>query len=202
MVELVFYFISKFKKNLYIIFSLFFSFLIGTLLLKFNLNILPLGLHTAFFGIIFFGIGYLSKCFVNSLILKKSQIHIYIVFIGIILQILLTFYFSGSIQKTTFFYIPIAFVGILSYLLLSIMIKENQLLEFFGKNSLVILAFQEQSYRAIIYMFSKITSIEVETIRNNIIYCIIITILTLTVIFPIIKLYNKYIRTLINKIVN
>ena len=69
------------------------------------MNILPLGLHTAFFGIIFFGIGYLTKKHVNLFADHRGSIRLFaFIIIVIILQVASTFLYSSSIDKTTIFY--------------------------------------------------------------------------------------------------
>ena len=109
-------------------------------------------------------------------------------------------YYSSSISETQLPYILIATIGILLYLTLSIKIKQNRLIEYLGKNSLVIFAFQEPVYRAVIFIFSKILNMEVELLRTNIWYSFIITCFSILIIVPAIYLYNKFIRQHINNI--
>lgn len=91
-------------------------------------------------------------------------------------------------------------MGILLYLTLSIRIKQNKLIEFIGKNSLVIFAFQEPVYRAVIFVFSKILNLEIEFLRGNIFYSIIIACVSILIIVPAILIYNKHIRQRINNL--
>ncbi len=200
-VEIIFYFISKIKSKTVVISILIISFMIGTLLLHFQLNILPLGLHTAFFGIIFYGTGYLLKNKIKHQYFHNKIFQWIIILILFIIQLLCLGKFYGTIEKTTITYIVLAFTGIYLYLFLSKKIKTSKLIEFLGKNSLVILAFQEQIYRAVIYIFSKIVNINQNFLRHDVLFCILITTVTLSTITPFIFLYNKYSKTLINKLI-
>ena len=183
-----------------IVSMLLFSFTLGTVILDNGFNVLPLGLHTALFAIPFFGIGYMSKNIPNSII-NSSLYNRVLLMIGCFsVQLICLGYYSGSIEKSTLAYIPLALVGVTLYFVLSIQINKNGILEFLGMNSLVILAFQEQSYRAVIYFFSKLLTVDVELIRNNIFFCITISIFTILIILPIIYFYNKYIKPNISKL--
>lgn len=95
---------------------------------------------------------------------------------------------------------PIAFIGILLYMVLSIEIQHNPIMEYLGKNSLVIFAFQEPVYRAVIFILNKVLNQEIEYLRNNIVYSIIITGITIFIIVPLIYLYNQFIRPRINRL--
>lgn len=108
--------------------------------------------------------------------------------------------FYSTILKSPIYYIPIALFGISFYLLISFLIKNNKALVFIGKNSLIILAFQGPVYRLVIKFFSIILKITVDDIRYNIMYNIVITVISLIIIMPIINLYNSYVRNRINKL--
>lgn len=97
-------------------------------------------------------------------------------------------------------YVPIALIGIFLYWQLSILIKKNRVIEFLGVNSLVIFAFQEPVYRAIIFIVSKLTHTEIENIRLSFLLCIVTSILTIITILPAIHIWNKKIMPIIKKI--
>lgn len=102
--------------------------------------------------------------------------------------------------KNAYLYVPIALIGIFLYWQLSILIKKNRVIEFLGVNSLVIFAFQEPVYRAIIFIVSKLTHIEIESIRLSFLLCIVTSILTIITILPAIHIWNKKIMPIIKKI--
>lgn len=79
-------------------------------------------------------------------------------------------------------------------------IRSNKILEFLGINSLIIFAFQEPVYRAVIFIYSKLLDNDMETLRNNFIWCIVIAITSIITIFPIIYCYNKWINPLFKRI--
>ena len=79
------------------------------------------------------------------------------------------------------------------------LIKKNRVIEFLGVNSLVIFAFQEPVYRAIIFIVSKLTHIEIESIRLSFLLCIVTSILTIITILPAIHIWNKKIMPIIKK---
>jgi peptidoglycan/LPS O-acetylase OafA/YrhL len=93
-----------------------------------------------------------------------------------------------------------AFLTIIMVFSLSMLLSQNKILEFLGKNSLVIFAFQEPTYRAVIYVFSKILNSDVEIVRNNIYYSFAIYITTILIIIPAIAIYNNKINPLLKKI--
>lgn len=196
--EILFYPISKFKNTISLITALIFIFIIGTILYRNNINNLPFGLHTAFFAIIFYGIGYLSK---NSPSMICSSKNYALIILGcFIIQILCLGHYSSTIQESTFPYIFLALLGIFLYLSLSIWMNHNKILEFIGKNSIVIFALHQPIYRVIIFFTSKLCNQDIEYIRNNILYSLIITIITISTNVPFIILYNKYMKKIFNKI--
>ena len=198
-VELMFWAISKCKDSWGVAGLLLICFVLATLIRANNLNILPWGIHTALFAVTFYGIGFFSKEHVQQLSTRSGLTAKIFLLIGCFgVQLLCIGKYSSNIGNTTLPYIPLALCGIAVYLIISIFIRSNRLLAFLGKNSIVILAFQEQTYRALIYVVSKMLSIDTEVIRTNIFYCLVITVFTLAVIYPLIYLYNKFARKYLN----
>lgn len=194
-VEMIFWMISKAKDVTAIAALLILCYVAGAIINVNQLNFLPWGLHTALFAVVFYGIGFLSKKSVTDLSTTSSlPSKILLIISCLSLQLFCIGKYSSIIEKSPLYYIPLALCGIALYLTLSILLKSNKVLEYLGKNSIVILAFQEQTYRATIFGISKILSIDSEVIRNNFLYCIIISILSLVIIWPFIILYNKFVR--------
>lgn len=196
--ELLFYPISRINSKIAIISLLIISFTVGTILKMNNINYLPFGLHTAFFALIFYGIGYMSKEIPTIICNTKRLLNIIFIVACLSVQLLCIHDYYANINTCNLPYIPLAIIGIMLYLTLSIEIKNNKILEYIGKNSLVIFAFQEPVYRAVIYICSKILTIETEYVRNNLLLCIMVTAITITITIPGISFYNKYIRKKIN----
>ena len=154
-------------------------------------------------GIIFYGIGHITKNKIKTSHNSKIPIVISIFICGM-LQIAL-YPFTGAdlatlYLKNAYLYVPIALIGIFLYWQLSILIKKNRVIEFLGVNSLVIFAFQEPVYRAIIFIVSKLTHTEIENIRLSFLLCIVTSILTIITILPAIHIWNKKIMPIIKKI--
>lgn len=198
--EMLFYPIGRIKNKIGIISFLLLFYIVGTMLKMNNIDYLPLGLHTAFFATIFYGLGYLSKQIPKYISDTKSGYQWLLIIVCFCIQLLCNKDYSSKINEFPFPYFLIATIGILLYLTLSIRIKKNKLIEFIGKNSLVIFAFQEPVYRAVIFAFSKILNLEVESLRGNIFYSIIIACVSILIIVPAILIYNKHIRQRINNL--
>lgn len=197
---MLFYPIGKIQNKTGIVGFLLLSFVIGTLFKINEINYLPFGLHTAFFAVVFYGIGYLSKQ-LPEYMSKTPQDYLWLIIASCLcIQILSTGQYASSISKCNLPYIPLALAGVLLYLTLAIRIRHNKQIEYLGRNSLVIFALQEPTYRAIIFLFSKISGMEVELIRQNLFLSIAITGVSIGIITPIAYLYNKYVRAKINSL--
>lgn len=198
--EMLFYPIGRIKNKIGIIAFLLLFYIVGTVLKINHIDYLPFGLHTAFFATIFYGFGYLSKQIPRYINETKLSYQYLLIITCFCIQLLCNKDYSSKISVFPFPYFLIASIGIFLYLTLSIRIKQNKLIEFIGKNSLVIFAFQEPVYRAVIFVFSRILNLEVEILRGNIFYAIVITFVSILIIVPAILIYNKYIRQKINSI--
>ena len=198
--EVLFYPLGKTNNKISIISLLLLSFVIGTILRIQGINYLPFGLHTAFFAILFYGMGYLSKNVPKYLSETPAHYQWILILSCFCIQILCIGNYSSKISQCTLPYLPLASVGILLYLMLSIKIKRNKAIEYLGRNSLIIFAFQEPVYRAIIFIFSKALNQEVEILRGNLLYSLAITCVSILIIIPAIIIYNKFIRQKINNL--
>ncbi|MGY3213782.1 acyltransferase family protein [Mucilaginibacter sp. HD30] len=194
-VQLLFYFVAKLKNAIAIIFVLVLFFIAGSLIHDYKLNILPFGLHTAMFGIVFYGIGYFCKgkplsSFLNSTLPQK----LLIIFACFAIQLYCLGRYQGTMEAANFPFIFLALFGISLYLTIAGQIGQNKVIEYIGKNSLVILAMQEQSYRALIFVVSKGAGMDVNDVRRNIILCLLISMLTIALSIPVIYIFNRYIK--------
>jgi fucose 4-O-acetylase-like acetyltransferase len=183
--------------------SLIVLYLIGLFLVKTSITGFPWGGNIALFACLFYGMGHLLK---NKIEQAKKYLSVYhyciIITVCGILQIFTLNYthldFADLIISD--FSVPIAILGITLYLSLSLALKKNKLLEFLGVNSLVLFAFQEPVYRAVISICVKITEQDVVSIRTNLFLCILITIITIVLIIPLIFIYNRFVAPQIKKI--
>lgn len=174
--------------------------IIGYFLLKANI-ILPFGINIALLAIPFYSIGYLSKEYIekwkSSNLISQIIPLIFLFFIQFFL-----FKYSGldlalSYIRNIITYIPMALSAILFYLIISFLINKNFILEWIGKNTLIILAFHGYVYKVILWAMSFLTTKSIQAIRSDYIICIITTILTILILIPVIKLYNQKITPLI-----
>ena len=72
-------------------------------------------------------------------------------------------------------YIPISMLGVTLYWGIASTISHNKILEYLGVNSLVIFAFQEPVYRAVIFIVSKIIGWPVQEVRCDLLLCLFIS---------------------------
>ena len=176
--------------------------IVGSLLLQNNIAFLPFGLSNAMFFISYYTLGYLSK---DKLLILESSKKMYLlvsVFIFTTFQILWIHFnfnllsFMNDYGKDAIF----ALFTISMVASLSILLSKNTILEYLGRNSLVIFAFQEPVYRAVIYIYAKILKTNVELVRINIIYSVMIFLTTIIIILPAIWIYKNRIEGYLKRI--
>lgn len=97
-------------------------------------------------------------------------------------------------------YIPISMLGVTLYWGIASTISHNKIIEYLGVNSLVIFAFQEPVYRAVIFIASKIVGWPVQEVRCDLLLCLFISVCSILVIVPMIVCWNKWARPLIKRI--
>lgn len=201
-IEIIYWFISKIKSWSIII------------LLVLGLNIfamstykwiggLPFGICPAMIAVCFYSFGNLIR--IHNLSFKISIIQkITLIFILFITQYALLPVTGARIAGYKFvhpeLYILISCIGIIVWYLVAQLIKKNIILEFLGRNSLVLFAFQEPVYRVVIYAGSFLLNIEIAAFRNNILCCLGATVVTIILITPLIYGYNRWINPLLKRI--
>lgn len=202
-IEIIGYSLKYIQHKFLQIFLSIIIYCIGIILIKNNIVWLPWGINAALCGFIYYSCGFCSKNILHS-IFDRKYLNVVLITLCIVLQ---TFLFpfpsadlaSGKISNYIL-YIPISIIGITLFLSFSCLIKRNKVLEYLGINSLVIFAFQEPVYRAVIFFFSKFLNTEVEMIRKSVVYCILMTIVSILIIVPLIYSYNKWMNPLLRKI--
>jgi fucose 4-O-acetylase-like acetyltransferase len=202
--ESLYFFINHINSKWRKLCTCFACYIVGCILIEQNITWLPWGINAALIACIFYGFGnYFRKEIFRFEKLPRFYYLLIILICGS-LQILLLQFTKADLAELKipnyYLYIPIALIGIIVYLSLSLTLKKNKLLEFIGIISLIIFAFQAPIYRIIIYITSNIFGWEIEFVRNNILICILITIISISLIVPIAFLYNRYIKPVIDKI--
>ena len=200
--EIFFYFIIKIPKKI-----LLFIFPIGIIGSHFIRFSMPFCISYLFPTSVFFVAGYIIKSKLNevnelfSSESKRKKIYIFTVILFIIL--LFTFRFNGmvSVQKLEYgsillFYFN-AFTGSILTMFISMIIKFNKLLIYFGKNSIIILCFHFYFTR---HLFPYIIYyIGLGDFLYNPIVEILLTVITMAIMVPIIYLSNKYLFFIFGK---
>lgn len=164
---------------------------------------LPFGLCTAGMNLIFFEMGYTIRNYNNGIFpfsLSNRWKWLVILLCSITLFLLhqphttVNTSISPDYNITYIMTVKIikALAGITLFSILAYWMNKNKILSFLGINSLVIFAFQEQCYRALIFLYSKVSHLSVENLRMDYFWCLIISITTILCICPLIWLWNKY----------
>lgn len=204
--EMLYWFVSKCSKRIYLIGVLICFYIIG-LVLKDNAPWLPWGLCSAFIGIVFYGIGDISKLIVlsNKVFFGggKSPLK-YLIFAFILVIQLAALPWTGADLASlkvgnVWLYIPISMLGVTLYWGIASTISHNKIIEYLGVNSLVIFAFQEPVYRAVIFIASKIVGWSVQEIRYDLLLCLFISVCSILVIVPMIVCWNKWAQPFIKR---
>lgn len=164
----------------------------GIWLIKYDMQHLPFCLNQAFIAVLFFGIGNLWKD-------KWMSLPRIIYYTGLVIA--LGFVIAGwpftrfdleSLRVMPFYsYLTDAFIGIGLLLCISRALKRICFINYIGKNSLVIFALHAPVVRGLVYLTSKLLHCNVEYLRMNIGYCIMVTLGVLVLMWPVAEIYNR-----------
>lgn len=202
--ELIYWFIAKIKDKRILIGILAITHICGIIFREW-IGRLPFGLCASMIGILFYGVGHLLRkhLLTRNFINKKYKLVICI-FCFAILQYLCFPYTGADLAGLKISYPPlyalIAFLGFGLYYMVSCLIGNSKWLEFLGANSLVIFALQEPVYRIVIFVIGKIFGMTTAFIRENVLMCLLCTLLSICIILPFISIYNMRIRPLLKRI--
>lgn len=206
--DILFYFLKrKLKKDkILAVFVISFS-TIGYIYTKLDFIRLPLCIDISFMAIVFYFLGYMWKNKWEVIFkekVKKYLLNIIIVGICMILTIIVSQInhgmnmFEGNYNNYFLMYLC-AIAGTLMVYLISKIISQNKILEFLGRNSLIIMCIHEPIKRIVIEVIHRISNIQVDILRMNAIFIILITICIILVMLPIILVINKFFPLLIGK---
>lgn len=204
--DLLFSIVKKYTNNrewLIVISYLILFFCVGTYLLKENCIYLPFGFNTAFFALVFYGTGYICKVKITMPKIQNPMLFVklcILCFLLMLVQYQSTGIDGGDVGKADLTYVILAAIGITLCMSLSVMIRSNGIIEYLGKNSLIIFAFQEQTYRALLFASSSVLHIPVENIRTNLGEAFLVAVMTIICIIPLIYIWNKWFSPVINKL--
>ncbi len=209
-VEIVFNLLyNKVNKNKYMMpIIIFLMTIIGYLYSKLSLIRLPFTIDISLTAIGFYYIGfcfnkYKDKVLISKLISNK-KIKIAILIISFIIVAVIS-QFVGGIDMNKIKYNSyistyiIAIIGSILIILLSQIINKNKVLQWLGKNSLIIMCIHEPIKRGIIGIGEIFLKISSDIIRNSILGIIVSTIIIFIIMIPCIFIINKYFPFFIGK---
>ena len=199
--EMLYFAIHKTDSYRHKFFRLFVVYALGVILIQYNIKWLPWGGNAALIACFFYGIGDMMKKRMVFIETRPRFFHVIIIIVCIAMQPLLmghTKTYLASLAINYYSCIPISLIGIALCLSSSILLDRNKVLEFIGINSLVIFAFQEQIYRMLIFVFSRISGVAIEILRHDFVLCILISFATIICITPLVFAYNRFFKPLLN----
>ena len=194
--NIYYWFVNKIKNNAVRIIA------VCTLyLVCFNFNAylspLPFGMFTAAISLVFFEAGRMYRPSLGKLI--PTYGYIIVMCIAIAIQVLLqgktlSAWRVNETSDNPIYSLLLPFAGIVLYTALSSIIKKNRMLEWFGKNSLIIFAFHAAVLRIVLAVMAYILKESVYEIRMDILNSIVATVITLIILYPICILWNRFVN--------
>ena len=199
--NIYYWFVNKIKNNIARIATLCILYLVC---FYFNtyLSSLPFGMFTAGISLVFFEAGRLYRPYLG----KPTPAYIYIITIcsAMAIQVLLygkalSAWRVNETSDNPLYSLMLPFAGVALYTALSSIIKKNRMLEWFGKNSLIIFGFHAAVLRIVLAIMAYILKESVYEVRMDILNSIIATVLTLIILYPICIIWNKYVNPWLNR---
>ena len=191
--ELIFFGLVKLKlSNKRFITILFLLSLIAFAISKYIPILFPFGVNISLTATVFIGIGYIMKD--TSVPSFSTIISIFIFIMSYLLSQLnsIVFMYQNNYGNYILFYLT-AIMGIVLYLNISKKLSKSEFLNFFGRNTLIILVFHSK----IIFILDIIIK---KLLNLSILYSgAIITPLTIIILIPFILIINKYFSFLLYK---
>lgn len=190
--EILYWYLQRYIPTLWygVLFILF-----ATLIFLFpeKAALLPWGIGQAGIAISFYALGHQTRHFW----IKKPQKKISIGLLATLPLLLLLQPFSqanlgGMSFPFPWAYFPIALCGIFSTSLIALYWRQNRFMEYFGKNSLVIMAFHGPVYRILLFLIARYSPLSTIEIRGNLLFSILLTLLCIALLIPFITLWNRY----------
>lgn len=195
------YYICHSKFVLIIFLMSIFGYLGGTYL-PFRL---PFGLDIALTSIVFYTAGYYFR---NNKYFSYYKENNYLYLFFILVHLLLFSIFNNYVTEVDvnnleygnyFIFYLAAFSGIITYVYLFKRIKSNKFLEFYGKNSLVVLGLHAMVIGVFKHLI-KLLDLNRALFEDNIFFIFIFTISTLLLMAPMITIINRHFSFMLGKI--
>lgn len=205
--EIIIYSASKLSRNKCNI-VLLIGFVLGVILAYHKLYIFPLGINNALISIPFMFAGLKLRKYIiidNKLSCYKKML-IPMAIILFVLNLAACIVFGCEITVgylntgNLLFYLSIPFFGIFSWLFVSYYIGNNSIIQWLGRNSLVILAFHPPVSRALIFLAGKAFHITKYELRGDVIYTALLILATIALCIPLCILWNRIQPSIIKRI--
>lgn len=196
-VELAFFLLMRAVKNVKALsVVLLFSSVVGYVIGKYQTVDLPWGVNIAFTSIVFYGAGYILH---HLEVTRHYRYRLQWLYLPplIVLYAVCT-YLNGRVDLNTlvlnkyWLFYGAAFGGLLSIYFLSRLIGQYRGLRFLGTSTLVIMCAHEPVKRIVIGLMVYISKYPLETVRDTVWGALICTILTLTVLLPLILVVDRF----------
>ena len=174
-------------------------FVIGLFLSHLNLFVLPWSINNALLCIPFLSLGYACRKWIlfNNIITDNKKHLFTFAFILFLINLLSVYFFDVNIDLSRLItgnlllYLTVPFIGSASFFLFCKAVGNNSLLQWFGRNSLVILAFHPPISRAITYLLGILFDQDKEGIRENFLYAFLLIVFTLFICWPFCIVWNR-----------
>ena len=199
--EIILYSIVKQNWNhLFKVIFLAILFFVGLVLAYYNLFLLPWGINNALICIPFISVGYACRkqILFDNIITDKKKLLLFYASILLFINLLCVYFFEINIDLSRLIicnlllYLTVPFIGTASWFLFCKAICKNTLLQWFGRNSLAILAFHPPISRAVTYLLGILFDQDREGIRENLLYALLLIVLTLIICWPFCIVWNRF----------
>lgn len=196
-VTIIFYLIGRKQKLVNILVGLLVSLAIGYVTTPYLSTALPWSIDVVPTAIVFYGIGFLIKR-APVINIKSNYIRLLLVCccipVGFVISKL-----NGEVRMVDnsygdyfYFYIG-AFLGIISVVMIAMILKNNNMLVYLGRNSIIVFSLHFPVKRVVVACTARILDISLEQIKNSFFLSLGDTMITITILLPLIYLiHNKF----------
>ena len=202
--EVVFYVVIKLTKSWWIRGAILAALtVIGLLLAKYRLYVLPFSLNNVLLVIPFFSAGYLLRKYLveSDAVYEARKGWLLLALLPLVLFTVWKYPWICELGKQTdisylnhpavYWFYTIPFIEIALWLLVSMLIGKNRFLEWLGRNTLPILAFHSPIARILIYLAGLLTGVSKMEIHENWGYSILVTVASIICCIPLIYIWNR-----------
>lgn len=200
-VELLFYFIRNLKKLNILIALVIYS--IGGFIVWNILGVrMPWSIDVALYAVLFFGIGYLVRERLFNLLEKKPNVlYVILPLAVLVISVNLNGYvdMNGGQYGNYIYYYLGAFAGIFFSLVLARYLNRFNVLNFFGKNSLTIMALHGVALTFFKAILVFCFHFNLEQAEGSPLWCLIYTVASLILLTPVIMFINEFLPFILGK---